>query len=88
MNPLLTISLHAHESGSAQLGALIRSRRQAAELSLRDLATLCGTGVRFLGELERGKPNVDLHLVLRVLDALGLVLAVHEQENNSRVGPP
>lgn len=35
-------------------------------------AGLAGVGVRFLGDLERGKPTVQLGLALQVLDRLGL----------------
>jgi hypothetical protein len=36
-----------------------------------DLALAAGVGLRFVVELEAGKPTVRLELVLRVIDALG-----------------
>jgi len=41
-----------------------------------ELASLSGTGLRFVSELERGKPNVALNKVVAVLSALGLRLDV------------
>jgi len=56
------------------LGAAIRAARRAQGLRLEDLALGAGVGVRFLSELERGKPTVRLAETLRVVTALGLVL--------------
>ncbi len=60
-----------------QLGELIRRRRKAAGLTLRDAAGMAGVGVRFLSELERGKPTLQLGLAIRVLQLFGLELHVH-----------
>lgn len=61
------------------LGEYLRERRQSRGYTQRELAGVSGVGVRFLSELERGKPNVDLHLVLKVLEALGCELLVHDR---------
>ncbi len=58
------------------LGALVRAIREEAHLDQTTAAGLAGVGVRFLGDLERGKPNVRLGLVLRVLDRLGLDVVI------------
>lgn len=54
-----------------ELGAAIRRARRAQGLRQDQLAAAAGVGVRFLVELERGKPTVRLASVLAVLDALG-----------------
>ncbi len=59
---------------STELGAAIRARRKADGLTLVETAGLTNVGVRFLSELENGKPTVRLGLTLRVLNALGLEL--------------
>lgn len=59
-----------------ELGRLVRAAREEAALDQATAAGLAGVGVRFLGDLERGKPNVRLALVLRVLDRLGLDVTV------------
>jgi hypothetical protein len=54
------------------LGRVVRSTRRESDADQIRAAGLAGVGVRFLGDLERGKPNLRLGLVLRVLDRLGL----------------
>jgi hypothetical protein len=41
-----------------------------------ELAAAAGVGLRFLVELERGKPTAQLGLTLMVLQAVGLDLKV------------
>ena len=59
-----------------QLGAAIRAKRRADGLSQGQLAGLCGVGLRFLSELERGKASAEVGKVLAVLAGLGLVVTV------------
>jgi y4mF family transcriptional regulator len=54
------------------LGRIVRAFRKEAGADQVRAAGLAGVGVRFLGDLERGKPNLRLGLVLRVLERLGL----------------
>lgn len=54
-----------------QLGTIVRSTRRALALSQAQLAGAAGVGIRFLIELERGKPTAHLGKALAVLDALG-----------------
>lgn len=58
----------------AELGALIRSQRKRLGHTQAEAATLCGVGVRFLSELERGKRTAELGLALKVARRLGLDL--------------
>lgn len=58
------------------LGTFIRSERKAQGLRQAELAAMARVGLRFLIELERGKPTVQLDKVLAVLDALGCDLAI------------
>ena len=55
-----------------QLGALVRAVRQESDADQVTAAGIAGVGVRFLGDLERGKASVRLGLVLRVLSRIGL----------------
>lgn len=59
-----------------QIGTVVRQARLAQGLRQDPLAAAAGVGVRFLVELERGKPTVRLAKVLAVLDALGCRLEV------------
>lgn len=60
----------------ARLAAVVRKARLHHGLTQVQLAGLAGTGVRFVGDLERGKPRLALGKVLDVLAALGLRLEV------------
>lgn len=54
------------------IGAAVRQARRAHGLTQTELAGLAGTGLRFISELERGKPSVALDKTLAVLAVLGL----------------
>ena len=58
------------------LGSAIRNRRKSDGLTLAEAAGLTNVGVRFLSELENGKPTVRLDKLLRVLSAFGLQLHI------------
>jgi y4mF family transcriptional regulator len=59
-----------------EIGFVVRQARLAQGLRQDQLAAAAGVGLRFLVELERGKPSVRLAKVLAVLDALGCRLQV------------
>lgn len=54
-----------------QLGRALRSARKQLRLTQPQLALAAGVGVRFIVDLEAGKPTLRLENVLRVIDALG-----------------
>ncbi|MBE1427150.1 y4mF family transcriptional regulator [Desulfomicrobium macestii] len=56
------------------LGEIVRKARKALRLTQPQLALAAGVGVRFIVDLEAGKPTVRLENVLRVLQALGITL--------------
>lgn len=58
----------------ATLGRLIRARRKELGLTQTDVADVARTTLRFVSELERGKPTAQLDGILRVLAALGIEL--------------
>ena len=58
------------------LGEIVRKARKALRLTQPQLALAAGVGVRFIVDLEAGKPTVRLENVMRVLQALGISLAV------------
>ena len=57
-----------------QLGAAIRARRKQLKVTQKDLAMTCGTGLRFIVDLEKGKPTCQIGKTLQVVQALGLEL--------------
>lgn len=60
----------------ADLGDMVRIRRQMLKLSQKELAEQAGVGRRFVGELEAGKPTAELGKTLAACRALGLTLTV------------
>ena len=61
---------------SAELGQLLRTRRNLLQLKQADLAGIANTGNRFIVDVESGKPTVQLQKVLDLMDLLGLELVV------------
>jgi len=62
------------------LGAFIRAQRQAANLSLRQLAALCAVSNPYLSQVERGlhQPSVRvLHAIARALNVSAETLLAH-----------
>lgn len=70
---------------SEELGKLVRQLRAEQGLLQIDLAGLAGTGNRFIVDLERGKPTLQLQKVLDVLDLMGLEVVVR-RKGGSRHG--
>lgn len=54
-----------------QLGCALRAARKQLGLTQPQLALAAGVGVRFMVDLEAGKPTLRLANVLRVIAALG-----------------
>ncbi len=57
---------------SQDIGTVIRKTRKAMSITQKDLALTSGTGLRFIIDLEKGKPTCQLAKVLTVLQALGI----------------
>lgn len=57
-----------------QLGDALRAARKQLGLTQPQLALAAGVGVRFIVDLEAGKPTLRLETVLRVIEALGGVI--------------
>ncbi len=54
------------------IGEAVRSARKHLDLTQKDLALTSGTGLRFIIDLEKGKPTCQIGKVLRVLHTLGI----------------
>ncbi|QTF91754.1 helix-turn-helix transcriptional regulator [Halomonas sp. BM-2019] len=67
---------------SEDLGKLVRQQRTEQGLLQIDLAGLAGTGNRFIVDLERGKPTLQLQKVLDVLDLMGLEVVIRRKGGN------
>lgn len=58
------------------LGGALRAARKQLGLTQPQLALAAGVGVRFIVDLEAGKPTLRLENILRVLHALGGSLSI------------
>ena len=77
----LTAAEHISRSGktvtnSKDIGRLIRETRRAQNLRQDQLAGAVGVGVRFIVELEAGKPTTQIGKTLAVLEALGCAVRI------------
>ena len=68
------------------LGQAVRAARKQLDLTQPQLALAAGVGVRFVVDLEAGKPTLRLEHILRVLHALGGTLAVAGLPGSNRDG--
>jgi HTH-type transcriptional regulator / antitoxin HipB len=59
-----------------QLGKVLRTARKQLELTQPQLALAAGVGVRFIVDLEAGKPTLRLETILRVIESLGGVITL------------
>ena len=58
------------------LGAAIRMYRKRQGATQVQLAAIANTGARFIGDLENGKPSVQLDKALRVAKILGMKIGI------------
>ncbi len=71
---------------TAQLGAAVRAARKQLKATQKELAMTSGTGLRFLIDLERGKPTCQIGKILQVLQALGLRVGLTAASDTSPEG--
>ena len=71
----------------AAVGAIVRATRKAAGLRQYELAGAAGVGVRFIVDLEAGKPSAQLGKTLQVLAALGCSLDITTPKDKGRRDP-
>jgi HTH-type transcriptional regulator/antitoxin HipB len=60
------------------LGQAIHQQRRRLKVTQRDLAMTSGTGLRFIIDLEKGKPTCQLGKAIEIVRALGLKLEISE----------
>ena len=55
----------------SEIGEIVRTTRKATGLRQDELAGAAGVGLRFIVDLEAGKPTAQIGKMLQVLQALG-----------------
>ena len=61
---------------TADIGQKVKAARKAAGLRQDELAGAAGVGLRFIVDLEAGKPTAQIGKTLQVLAALGCSLDI------------
>jgi hypothetical protein len=56
------------------------------KVTQKDLSMTCGTGLRVIIELEKGKPTCQIGKILQVLQALGLELRIMNPATDANHG--
>ena len=55
-----------------EIGNILRKKRKSQGLTLEQVAQHCGLSIRFVSEVERGKPTAEFGKVLFLLNAVGV----------------
>lgn len=63
-------------TGMAEVAEIVRRVRKSQRISQTVLSQASNVGLRFVGDIERGKPTVQFDKLLAVLTALGISLKV------------
>ncbi len=66
-----------------EIGQSIRRVRKSLGVTQSDLALAAGTGLRFIIELEKGKPTCQIGKVFQVLQVLGIQCTLSHTEVKS-----
>jgi len=70
----------------ANIGELVKNTRKTMGVTQKDLAMTSGTGLRFIIDVEKGKPTCQLGKVLTVLRTLGIKTEFIAPAGNSKKG--
>lgn len=67
----------------ADFGVLLRQRRKALGYTQAKVADLCGTGGRFISDLENGKETIEMGKALMIASTLGIDLQAEARDLSS-----
>lgn len=65
----------------AKIGKRLRERRRFLKVTQYDLAEIAGVSIRSLKAIEKGDGNPSFNQLNKILDALGLKVAIEERLN-------
>ena len=68
---------------SVDVGDIARRQRQLLGLKQEDVSGVANPGNRFIVDLEKGKPTLQIQMALEVLDLLGLEVVVQTKSGGS-----
>ena len=70
-----------------QLGEVVQRERKRQNMTQPDLAFACGTGVRFIVDLEKGKETCQIGKALYVMQMLGINILLSRVGNEQILVP-
>jgi y4mF family transcriptional regulator len=73
---------------SADIGTIVRTTRKSSGLRQDELAGAAGVGLRFIVDLEAGKPTAQIGKTLQVLAALGCSIDITPPPAAKNAGKP
>ena len=68
-----------------KLNRFVRDKRKSAGLTQEELSLKSGVGLRFIRELERGKPTLRMDKVNQVLKLFGYELGPVKMDRNEMI---
>jgi y4mF family transcriptional regulator len=69
---------------TTEIGDIVRTVRKEQNLRQDELAGASGVGLRFIVDLEAGKPTAQIAKVLQVLQTLGCAVEIHLPSERTR----
>ncbi|HEY0122595.1 MAG TPA: type II toxin-antitoxin system Y4mF family antitoxin [Rhizobium sp.] len=69
---------------SADIGRVVRDARKEQKLRQDQLAGVAGVGLRFIVDLEAGKPTAQIGKAIHVLRTLGCVIEISSPGERQR----
>jgi HTH-type transcriptional regulator/antitoxin HipB len=86
MLPRGNIKVRAMKHSPETIGKLVKNTRKTMGVTQKDLAMTSGTGLRFIVDMEKGKPTCQLGKVLTVLHTLGIKSEFTAPADNGKTG--
>jgi len=74
---------HLEQATAIEIGTLIQAERKRQKLTQLQLASMAGTGIRLISDIENGKGTVQVQKLLSVIQTLGLGLFIFSPYENS-----
>ncbi len=62
-----------------ELGSFIKTFRESQNMTQLDVAGLANTGNRLIVDIEKGKPTVQIQMILKIIDLLGLEIIIQRK---------
>jgi HTH-type transcriptional regulator / antitoxin HipB len=82
------LRIHMRVNSIHDLASAARGRRLELGVSQAEIAARAGVSRDWVNSFEGGKPTVELILVLRILEVLGLRLELADAAHSQRSRPP